>query len=141
MTPRPGGVAEVAIQIDEYGARNVTGEVLGAAGARISERPSDVCRHHRRVPEVVNEPLSRNQRSHRPMKRLIRLARTVTARLTTSIEVIGMNTVHRSPSIRMSPGSRPNHETRPGAKVITAPTRAIPIPTTMRSRPRGTSQG
>ncbi len=75
------------------------------------------------------------------MNRLTRPATRVMTRLTNNIDVIGMNTVHLSPSILISPGSRPNQETKPGAKVITAPSRAIPIPTKMSIRPRGTPQG
>ena len=71
------------------------------------------------------------------MNRLTRPATRVMARLTNNIDVIGMNTVHPSPSIRISPGSRPNQETSPGA-VMSAPTRAIPISTTMSIRPNDT---
>lgn len=57
--------------------------------------------------------------------------------LTSSIEVRGIETSVRSPSMRISPGRRPNQFRVLGANVSMAPRSARPIPVYKRTLPIG----
>ncbi len=59
------------------------------------------------------------------------------ATLRSSIEVKGIETKVRSPSMRMSPGSRPNQCNALGANVRTVPSSASPIPVYKSTLPIG----